>query len=277
MLKTLTQARAALSMLNPNQVQRLAARPVHIGLVAATESGYQAIEDFLLAGASQPLQVHRADSRNVPNTVDLVVYEPGVENPDGGYTFDAGDTDGFVDRVVSAQEDIALPLAAQFPAFRKRVIGRQIHEVARENAVFALATAMPNVVPNLVELPWAIGEFASDTAFLTANQVRMAFLISAACGREPGISRQFGPIATIAGGAFGWRAIARELVGKIPLGGGLIPKGAIAYAGTYVVGKALAQYYHGNRSLTRAEREAVYQEAYERGKSVARDLHRQPR
>ena len=39
--------------------------------------------------------------------------------------------------------------------------------------------------------------------------------------------------------AFGWRALARELVGHIPLGGGLIPKGAIAYAGTYVVGKGL--------------------------------------
>ena len=89
------------------------------------------------------------------------------------------------------------------------------------------------MVPNFIELPWAIGEFASDTAFLTANQVRMAFQIAAACGKDVGLGKQKGAVLSIAAGAFGWRALARELVGKIPLGGGLIPKGAIAYAGTY--------------------------------------------
>ena len=44
-------------------------------------------------------------------------------------------------------------------------------------------------------------------------------------------------------GAFGWRALARELVGKIPMGGGLIPKAAIAYAGTRVVGLSLERLY----------------------------------
>jgi uncharacterized protein (DUF697 family) len=275
MLKTITQARAALSMLNPNEVRRLAGRPVHFGLVAGSEAGYRVMEDFLLAGDAPPLQVHRADSRDVPEKVDLVVYEPGVADPEGGYAFDLDGGGQFVDSVVRGQEDLAIPLAAQFPAFRKRVVERTIHEVARENAFFAVATAMPNVVPNFIQLPWAVGEFASDTAFLTANQVRMAFLIAAASGREPGISRQFGPVATIAGGAFGWRAIARELVGKIPLGGGLIPKGAIAYAGTYVVGKALERYYQ-NGKLSRAARELAYREAYERGKDVAREFRRQP-
>ena len=37
-------------------------------------------------------------------------------------------------------------------------------------------------------------------------------------------------------------------MGKIPLGGGLIPKGAIAYAGTYAVGKSLEFYYRGQGS-----------------------------
>ena len=111
--------------------------------------------------------------------------------------------------------------------------------VAKENALFAVATALPNVVPNLIELPWVVGEFASDTAFLTANQVRMAFQIAAACGKDVGLGKQKGAVLSIAAGAFGWRALARELVGKIPLGGGLIPKGAIAYAGTYLAGKGL--------------------------------------
>ena len=52
------------------------------------------------------------------------------------------------------------------------------------------------------------------------------------------------------------------------LGGGLIPKGAIAYAGTYVMGKGLERLYHTNRQLTRGERNGVYQAALERGKNM---------
>ena len=70
--------------------------------------------------------------------------------------------------------------------------------VSRENALFAVATALPNVVPSLIELPWAFGEFASDTAFLTANQVRMAFQIAAACGKDVGLGQQKGAVLTIA-------------------------------------------------------------------------------
>ena len=148
------------------------------------------------------------------------------------------------------------------------MVERTIHTIARENALFAVATALPDVVPSLIELPWAFGEFASDTAFLTGNQIRMAFLIAAACGRDAGFTNQKGAILSIAAGAFGWRALARELVGKIPLGGGLIPKGAIAYAGTFVVGKGLEHYYRGNAGYTRAQRRAVYREALERGRTV---------
>jgi hypothetical protein len=105
--------------------------------------------------------------------------------------------------------------------------------------------------------------------FLTGNQIRMAFLIAAACGKEVGFAVQKGAILSIAAGAFGWRALARELVGKIPLGGGLIPKGAIAYAGTYVVGKSLELLYHGNAAFTRDQRKHIYREALDRGRAVA--------
>jgi hypothetical protein len=276
MLKTIKQARAALSMLNPHEVRRQADRPVHFGLVASSDASYRAMEDFLSPANGRQLQVHRADGHSVPEKVDVVLYEPGVVDPDGGYTFDPNDTDSWTGAILHDHDDLALALANQFPAaFRARVVGRTIHEIARENAIFALATAMPNVVPNFIELPWAIGEFASDTTFLTANQVRMAFLIAAASGREPGFKGQIGSVATIAGGAFGWRALARELVGKIPLGGGLIPKAAIAYAGTYVVGKGLEHFYKSNRPLTRAQRKLAYREAYERGKDVAVELRRE--
>jgi len=70
-------------------------------------------------------------------------------------------------------------------------------------------------------------------------------------------------------GAFGWRALARELVGKIPMGGGLIPKAAIAYAGTRVAGLSIERYYRIGATYTREERRLAYEDALERGKKLA--------
>jgi len=147
-----------------------------------------------------------------------------------------------------------------------------MYSVSKENALFALATALPNIVPNLIELPWAIGEFASDTAFLTMNQIRMAFLIAAASDAQIGYREQKAEIGSIVTGAFGFRAIARELIGKIPFGGGLIPKAAVAFAGTYVMGLSLERYHRLGYGLTRAERREEYEQALKHGKNVAEIL-----
>ena len=72
--------------------------------------------------------------------------------------------------------------------------------------------------------------------------------------------------------AFGWRAIARELAGKIPFGGGLIPKAAIAYAGTYVAGRVLERLYREGYEFSRKERKLAYESAFEKGKRVAAEL-----
>ena len=148
------------------------------------------------------------------------------------------------------------------------VVDRIVTSVARENAIFAVASALPNVIPSVLELPFAIGEFASDTAFITMNQVRMAFLVAAASDKQVGYDKQLAELLSIAAGAFGWRALARELVGFIPLGGGLIPKGAIAFAATYVLGKGLEHFHGVGYGYTRAQRHDAYQVAYERGKDL---------
>ena len=66
MLKTIKQARAALSMLNPAEVRRLADHPVHFGLVASSDAAYRAMEEFLAPSNGRRLQMHRADNRDVP-------------------------------------------------------------------------------------------------------------------------------------------------------------------------------------------------------------------
>jgi hypothetical protein len=61
-------------------------------------------------------------------------------------------------------------------------------------------------------------------------------------------------------------------VGKIPLGGGLIPKGAIAYAGTYVVGKGLERINRSGGGYTSHENREHFDSAFERGKAVVEML-----
>jgi hypothetical protein len=279
MLNYLKQARAAFGMLNPDEVRRRAERPIHVGLVAASESGYGEMEDFLVP-PSLPRDrrielmghVHRAGDENVPEHVDIVIYQSGLGAPEGCYSYFREDPEATVKEILRNEDELSLALSRRFPHFRRHVVDGIIQSVARENAMFAIATALPNVLPSLIELPWAFGEFASDTAFLTANQVRMAFLIGAASGRNIGFSNQKAAVIAVIGSAFGWRALARELAGKIPLGEGLIPKGAIAYAGTFVMGKAIERLQGGANSLSAAEREAVYREALNQGRNVAESL-----
>jgi hypothetical protein len=279
MLKTLKQVRAAFSMLTPEEIRKRATRPLAIGLVAASERGYQELEDFLIAEelpaeirGSALETVYRAGDRNAASQVDLVLYETGLPCPRGAFAHRRENPEATVGEILAQQDELSLALARRFPVFRKTVVDRIVKTVSRENGLVAVATALPNVVPNLFELPWAFGEFATDTAFLTVNQIRMAFLIAAACGAEVGFAKQKAEIAMIVAGAFGWRAIARELAGKIPLGGGLIPKGAIAYAGTFVVGKGLERLHHAAGPYTEQEREEVYQHAYEQGKAIAQSV-----
>lgn len=283
MFRSVKQVRAAVSMVNPEAVRSLAERTVQIGLVSSTSSGYAELEDFLIPPVvsreehmSLMQNLYRAGDSGLPDHVDLVLYEHGLPCPHGAISFRRDDPQSTIAEILHANDELALPLARQFPVFRRAVVQNVVHAVSAENALFAVASALPNVVPSLFELPWAVGEFASDTAFLTINQVRMAFLIAAACGKEIGFGQQKAELLMIAGGAFGWRALARELAGKIPLGGGLIPKGAIAYAGTFVVGKGLEHYHHARVPLTKAQREEVYQQAYEQGKSIAASVSRLP-
>ncbi len=173
--------------------------------------------------------------------------------------------------ILAEREELGLPLARAYPPFREAVTSKIIYTVSKENALFSLMTAVPDIIPGIA-LPWAVPEAVSDTAVLTVNQVRMAFLLAGASNRPLGYSEQRAEIGGIIAGAFGWRAIARELIGKIPAGGGLIPKAGIAFAGTFVEGMSLERLYRVGYGLTQPERKAAYSEALERGKQVAASL-----
>ncbi len=274
-LSLLKDIRAAYSNLNPDGVRAQAQREVNIALIADTDFGYAAMERFLaplnlsVEKRGRALAaVHRASGTSEVGKCDVALCEEGIDCPENGFRFYRGNPDQTASDILDARQDLELALARNFYPFRDPVVSRIVQRVSRENAMFTLMTALPNVIPSFIELPWAVGEFATDTAFLTINQVRMAFLISAASDNEIGYTDQKGEIATIIASAFGWRAIARELVGKIPLGGGLIPKGVVSFAGTYAVGRSLDKFHRTGYGMSRAEHREAYANALEKGRGV---------
>lgn len=276
--------RTAISNLNPAEIREEAQVPIQVLSIASSSGAYAALENFLTPRTVSEKRrwvgqqsISRAADPDGKHH-DLLFIQDGLALPDGwepgktAFRFDPQRLDSLPKAVRQDQPDLLLPLARRFAPFRRSAIQNSIHTVAAENAFFSLATALPNVLPSFITLPWAVGEFASDTAILTANQIRMAFLIAAASDREIGYSEQKTEIGGIIAGALGWRSIARELVGKIPFGGGLIPKAAVAYAGTYVVGQSLERLYRAGYGFSSKEKKEAFKSAFDKGKAVATGL-----
>ncbi|MEQ1946846.1 MAG: hypothetical protein ABL995_06645 [Bryobacteraceae bacterium] len=250
----------------------MAERPIKVGIVAPSPEELGAMETYFAPPHfSHDRRVQAVGSlvRGGGRGCDLEIYDSSILRPVKAFSFDPESPDDCVRRILRNREDLMIPLARNFYPFRKPTIHRIIRSIAKENALFCLATAIPDVVPSLASIPWAFGEFTSDTAFLTMNQIRMAFMIGAASDRAIGYREQRSEIASIVASAFGWRALARELVGKVPFGGGLIPKAGISYAATYAVGLSMERLYRLGYGFTRVERNAAYEEAFEHGKQIA--------
>ncbi len=278
-LNTFKNIGRAVANLNPNGVRATAEQIVIIGLTGNYGERLARIESFLAPpDLTQEKRIdalrhiYRTNIPGGPAKYDLEIQDEVLPPRRGVFDFRFNAPALTVERILREREELSLPLARLFRPFRDEVCRQIVRRIAKENALFSLLTALPNVVPSPIELPWAVGELASDMALLTANQVRMAFLLAAANDRKVGYAAQKIELGSIIAGAFGWRALARELVGKVPLGGGLIPKAAVAYAGTFVVGKSIAQSYRLGHGLSRSERKSMYHSAYDRGKQIATKL-----
>ena len=273
----LVQIKKAIGMLSPKEVRDLSQREVRIALHAPDSQGLEQMEDFLLHELRPARRRESAEMliRNPSSTnqADVNLYHASLQAPAKSLIYVPQQPDVVVAKTLKAYPDLGIALARSFQPFRSPYVKGVIADVCKENTLFSLATALPDIVP-LISLPWAIAEFASDTAFLTMNQIRMGFMIAGGSDREVGYLEQKGEIAAVIGSAFGWRALARELVGKIPFGGGLVAKAGVAYAGTKVLGISLDKYYSMGYTYSREERNKLYAEAYLQGKSVAAKILR---
>jgi hypothetical protein len=150
--------------------------------------------------------------------------------------------------------EVRLAAARRLPGLRPRYAARLTAEVSTSNAAVALASGVPSLVP-LLGIPLA----AADTIILTKNQALMVYRLALAGGAPPEFQKRMLEITPVIGGAVVWRQIAGALVGLVP-GYGILPKTAVAYGGTYVVGLVAARWYETGL-ITEAERRRLTAEA----------------
>jgi uncharacterized protein (DUF697 family) len=172
-------------------------------------------------------------------------------------------------RVLDRRPDWSLSLARHLPGFRPEVSQRIIFNVSRVNAEVAIVSSLPQSIPILAPLFPAVA--TTDILILTKNQIMMLMRLAAAHGLEPVLTARMKELLPVVGGGFGWRAVARELVGLVPAGAGVVIKGTIAFTGTYVTGRAALIYYQLRRPPTREELRRLYEEAAAAAKGVVTD------
>ena len=175
----------------------------------------------------------------------------------------------FLPALIDCCRGIEVAVGRRLPALRETVAAKLTRDAALNALKVAGASAVVDHIPILGVV---IGAFASagDMMAITGIQMTLMLNIGATYGRDPDLN-QIWELLPIVGGGLGWRALARELSGFIPVGGIFI-KAAIGYAGTVVVGEGAAYYYRNGRQMGLDDAARVYEEAKSSAMTFARDL-----
>lgn len=159
-----------------------------------------------------------------------------------------------------------LSLARKFPLFRMHVARKLINDTSLSNATYAFSTGLAEIVP-IIDVPLNV----ADMLVLTKAQAFLVYRLGLGLGFSTEWREYVAEFGSVLGGGFLWRQLARSLIGLIPAWG-IVPKVAVAYAGTYVVGNAVLQWYLTGRHVTRKQLNNLYRQAFVHGKNVASTL-----
>jgi hypothetical protein len=146
------------------------------------------------------------------------------------------------------------------------IANRLINEACFSNAAYSLSTGLAEIVP-VLDIPLNV----TDMIVLSKNQAFLAYKLGLALGLSTRWQDYVTEFGSVLGGGFLWRQLARSLVGLIPAWG-IIPKVAVAYSGTYVVGHAVLGWYLTGRHISGKQMRELYGVAFARGKRLAQDL-----
>jgi uncharacterized protein (DUF697 family) len=186
---------------------------------------------------------------------------------DTGHTLDdVRATQQLTAAIRAAKAVDALALARHLPAFREQTARSLIEETAIANAAYSASTGIVEIVP-VVTLPLNV----ADLVVLTKNQALMSYKIALAMGMTADFRHIMPQMAAVVGGGFIFRQIARTLVGLVP-GWGILPKTAIAFAGTFAMGEAIYRWCATGERLTEDALRQAYQSALARGRRMAQAL-----
>ena len=194
-----------------------AAALVRILAGAATEEDERELRAARRAGAPT-IAVQTATGRfDIPYVLatDVVACAPGAGFP----------VEEIARALAARLGESGTPLAARLPVLRGAVCDELIERFSRKNGLLGAAIFVPG----------------ADFPVLTLNQLRLVLRLASAHGVEIDQSRLPEVLGTVAAG-FGFRTVARQLLGAVPVAGWAV-KGGIAYAGTRAVGEAARRYF----------------------------------
>jgi uncharacterized protein (DUF697 family) len=159
-----------------------------------------------------------------------------------------------------------LALGRQFPLFRLPIARQLINDTCFSNAAYSFSTGVVEIVP-VLDLPLNV----TDMIVLTKTQAFLAYKLGLLLGFSTRWQDYVTEFGSVIGGGFLWRQLARQLIGLIPAWG-IIPKVAVSYSGTYVVGNAILGWYLTGRNLSPKQMRALSVQAFARGKDYAKKL-----
>jgi uncharacterized protein (DUF697 family) len=171
--------------------------------------------------------------------------------------------------LVELSKGVEIAVGRCLPPMRESVAAKLTRDAANNALKVALASAVVDHIP-VVGLVMGVFASAGDMMAITGIQMMLMLHIEAAYGKDPDVQRMW-QLLPVIGGGFGWRSLARELSGFIPVAGIAI-KGAIAYAGTIVVGEGVTFYYEHGRHMSSGQAKSLYESTKNEALTFARDL-----
>lgn len=235
-----------------------------------SDASYTAwVHDWLAASQAPTIVIQEVSSQDEDLPVKLGVQRSNRAR----HQFIQGSVDStdfllaeFVPLVLQLLPDRHLALGRQFPLFRASIAQRLIQDTCFSNAAYSLSTGIAEIVP-ILDIPLNI----TDMVVLSKAQAFLVYKLGLIFGFSTRWQDYLAEFGSVLGGGFFWRQLARQLVGLIPIWG-IIPKVAVAYAGTYVAGNVVLRWFLTGRKVTNAQMRVLYKEAFARGKQLARQM-----
>ena len=175
----------------------------------------------------------------------------------------------FFPHLVECAKGVEIAVGRRLPVLRDSVASKLTRDAANNALKVALASAVVDHIPVVGIVLGAVAS-AGDMVAITGIQVMLMLHIDAVYGRDPDVQRTW-QVLPVIGGGFGWRTLARELAGFVPVAGIAI-KGAIAYAGTIVVGEGVTFFHEHGSHMTKGQAATLYERAKNDALRFGRDL-----